>query len=324
MSLEPRGYFNWLRYRALQDSSLQVEDWQIADLRTDSLEKLFLKLKKIDVDIDKATFYQEAENCSSPEELTVKLFGNKDNIDQVYLLIFELWRRLLPEKAGLSLFCDELDHLIYLYDEGKLESDENLQDALAALLDVLDENLDLGADAQTLFSALDNYLGHDLEVFLYNYSFDQIDASNDLYAEDLIEDFYAFVKIKKWFDFLRIKIASKKDVVEANLILQSLIRELEQKPDLDLQIEILKFMVEIGDPELFVDLAKRTIGLIDQEEDFVELAEIISDYYRRLDLEKKEKSLKKILEKHRNEKKAVSKSKTLNQLRKEFVEILSG
>ena len=331
MPLEPRAYYNLLKYQFLQNPQAKAESeaWQVEDLRKLSLETLLGKLKNLGVEFDKESFLEHAEEYGSPEDLTFELFKKRDDIDQIYLILFEIWRRFLPEKVGLSIFCDELDRLIYLYDKEDLENDENLQDALASLLDILDENLDLGADPKKLFKSVTRYLGHDIEVFLYNYIFDQIESGNDLYAEELIEDFYAFIKIASWFDFLRIKIAAKKDIVEANFILKNLIKELKNTADLDLQIEILKFMVEAGDPELFVDLAKNTLPLIKSEEDFSELIEIVSDYYRRLDLEHKEKPLQVLLSQlSANKEKEKAKKeldfKQLDQALKEFECILSG
>ena len=333
MPLEPRAYYNLLKYQFLQNLQVKTESkttsWQVEDLRKISVETLLDRLITLGVEFDKGSFLECAEDYASPEDLTFELFKKRDDIDQIYLIIFEMWRRFLPEKVGLSIFCDELDRLIYLYDKEDLENDENLQDALASLLDILDENLDLGADAKKLFQSVTRYLGHDIEVFLYNYIFDQIESGNDLYADELIEGFYAFIKIASWFDFLRIKIAAKKDIVEANFILRNLIKELKNKPDLDLQIEILKFMVEAGDPELFVDLAKNTLPFIKSEEDFLELIEIVSDYYRRLDLEHKEKPLKALLSQlsANKEKETVKREfdlKKLDQVLKEFDCILSG
>ena len=325
MPLEPRAYYNLLKYQFLQNPQTkeETEAWQVENLRVLSLEKLLDKLKKLGVEFDKSSFLECAENYATIEDLTFDLFKKQDQIDQIYLMLFELWRRFLPEKASLSIFCDELDRLIYLYDKEDLENDENLQDALASLLDILDENLDLGADAKKLFKSVTRYLGHDIEIFLYNYIFDQIEAGNDLYAEELIEGFYLFIKITNWFDFLRIKISAKQDIVEANFILKNLAKELKNKPDLDLQIEILKFMIEAGDPALFLELAKNTLPLIKEEADFLELIEIVSDYYRRLDLEQKEKTLQKLLSRSFSEE-AKPKFEKLDQVLKEFECILNG
>ncbi|MFA5249843.1 MAG: hypothetical protein WC371_00305 [Parachlamydiales bacterium] len=297
ISLEPKAFYNLLKYNFLKNPRLSVEAWQVEDLRPLALEKLFEKLKAMGLDLDKARFLELAENYEAPEDLAAEEFQRfgEEQTEKIYLICFELWRRLLPEKAGLSLFCDEMDHLIHLYSLGAMDSDENLQDALAALLDILEKQVDQGAVPKELFHSLSGHFGHNLELFLYDYVFDQIEASNELYAEELIEGFYPFVTIERWFDFLRVKIAIKKDAAEANSILKNLIRELKESPVLDLQMEILLFMVEEGDPELFLHLAKQTLALVRNETDLTELMEIALDYYRRLDLEKKEQLVQALL-----------------------------
>ncbi len=48
----------------------------------------------------------------------------------------------VAERLCLSVFCDELDHQINLYDSGEIERPEAIPDVLANLQEVLDENTD--------------------------------------------------------------------------------------------------------------------------------------------------------------------------------------
>ena len=61
--------------------------------------------------------------------------------------------------------------------------------------------------------------------------------------------------------------------------------------------EILKFLVTTGDPSLFINFAKKTIMHLEIESDFLEFMEMVSDFYRRLDIEEKEKKIQKIIKK---------------------------
>jgi hypothetical protein len=303
MRLHTKALYNLLRYNYLDDPSIFCEAWQVEDLRALGMEELFLRLSNFGVSLDKRHFILYAEDCDNPEDLAECLIVDKNSAvkqDQIYLLIFELWRRLLPEKLSLSVFCDELDRRIYLYDKGTLESSELLEDAVANLLDILDENIDEGSAPKEVFLSVSGYCAHDLESFLYDYIADQIDEGNEAYAGDLIEDFYQFLTNWRWFDFLRVRLVAKTDILLANDIIKKIILDENESPDVDLSLEILKFMVQEGDPDLFVQLARLTISNLKIEADLLELLETIAEFYRRLDEEEKDALIQKIIDKRAN------------------------
>jgi hypothetical protein len=119
--METRGHalYNLIRMNWLEDPTLPVEPWQVEDYRLLPDEEIYSRLEKLGISIDQARFIEYALHFTSPEEMTETLWVDEelDNFDQAYLLIFELWRRFLPEKQSLSIFCDELDYLIDRYDE---------------------------------------------------------------------------------------------------------------------------------------------------------------------------------------------------------------
>src|SRR5262245_463375 len=136
MSTKGRALFNLIRTSWLEDPTLSVEPWQVEDLRAVPLQEVLDRLGKFNIHLTQESFEGFAENSDSPEELTEMLWvGEEDpeRYDQAYLLLFELWRRLLPQRASLSVFCDELDRLIDLYDQDLLENEEALQDGFAEL-----------------------------------------------------------------------------------------------------------------------------------------------------------------------------------------------
>ncbi|MCB1119646.1 MAG: hypothetical protein KDK65_06775, partial [Chlamydiia bacterium] len=178
---------NWLR-----DNQENVEPWQVEDYRSLSLKQLFERLSERQIHLDQERFFEAAQSFDSPEDL-VDAIGQSLNVagkelDAVYLLIFELWRRLLPEKQSLSLLCDELDNLIHAYDQGNLFHLEKLQDALANLVVVIEDNAEEEEeDPATLFNAVMQNLANDLVAFLYDMITDQIDLGEVDYAEELYE-----------------------------------------------------------------------------------------------------------------------------------------
>lgn len=299
MKLQTKALYNLLRLNLIEDQSIECDPWQVEDLRLILTDELLQKFSELGVFLDKEQFIIYSDNCDTPEDLAEFLFADyKDPKihDQLYLLVFELWRRLLPEKQSLSIFCDDLDHLIFAYDRGELESDEPLQDGLANLEEILDENADIGAEPTDVFQSLCEYCAHDIESFLYDFISEQIDAHNELYASELLDGFYPYTTDLRWFDFLRARLLSYQDIAEANHVISHLMNELGQHSDLDLQMEVLRFMVNTGDRNLFVQLVHQTLPLLKTEEDFLELLEIVADYYRRLDQEEVEESIQKIME----------------------------
>lgn len=300
MEFQTKALYNLLKFNFYNDRTIKCEPWQIEDLKTLKTEKLFEKLSALGIAIDKKHFILYAENCDSPEELTdLLIVDNEATIyhDQIYLIIFELWKRLLPDKPSLSIFCDELDTVIHLYDKREPKTEELLQDLLSSLQDILEEHVDKGKDPKAVIRLISTYLAHDLERFLYDYITDQIDNDNDSYATELIEGFYPYLKNLKWFDFLRMRIVAKGDVLLANDILENLLEKLQEFPDLDLQIEMLKSMIERGDPELFIKLSALTLKVLKTEGDFLEFLEILADFYRCLDMEENDRLIQKIIDK---------------------------
>lgn len=301
--MQTKALYNLLRLQAAEDPTVEAEAWALEDLRQITPEEIFSRLAARNVHLDKLAFVQFAENCDTPEDLAELLLPDQESeesYDPLYLLVFELWRRLLPEKQSLSIFGDELDHRIALYsqdDQENLESDEEIQDALANLLEVLDENADAGADPQEVFLAVSDYCAHDLESFIVDYIVDILDSENEPYASELIEGFTPYVSEPIWFDFLRARLASFKDIAEANRIIH---RILENEPEPTLLMEILNFLAGSGEHELFVAAVKKILPLLKTEEELLEVMEIAADYYGRLDQDAIEQSIQKLMQKRKS------------------------
>jgi hypothetical protein len=262
-------------------------------------EELFAQLAKRGVRLDRNAFCEFARQGDTPEELADLLLPDgapEKERDPFYLLVFELWRRLLPEKQSLSIFCDELDYRIALYDRGEKFSDDLLQDAIANLLEVLDENTDLGADPEDVFTAICNYCAHDLESFLYDYIAELLDSGNSLYASELVEGFSLCVTDPFWFDFLKTRLLAFTDVGDANLALHRL---LENDLDFPLLLEMLHFLAAHGERELFSLGVQKTIPLLAGNEDWREAIEIIADSYARLGDLERERLARQWMEKDR-------------------------
>lgn len=301
MRFQRKALYNLLRMNWLLDPSLGVEDWQIADYRQMPLAMLFEKLSEEGIEIDQHAFQLFADHFESPEEMTDTLVeeseASTEQEDRIYLLVFELWRRLVPQQPCLSVFCDELDHLINLYDRQLLTSLEPLEDILATLQELLLEIADSGADPEEAFATYSQSCAHNLEDFLNDFLLDQLDAGNIDYAGELIEGFQEFIHDKEWFDLHRIRILEETDPHEANAILAEIVYNIEDEPhDLEFNLELLSYLVENGNRQLFRKVTERILRQIELEEDFQDLLGICADYYQRLDEEEEEKKVLQLLE----------------------------
>ncbi|NGX45101.1 MAG: hypothetical protein K940chlam2_00243 [Chlamydiae bacterium] len=281
MQTKGRALFNLLRMNWVEDSQLSVEPWQVENYRTLPLEKLFEMAGELNISLDKDRFVHYATSCESPEELTEALWlGGEDpsEHDRIYLIVFELWRRLQPEKQSLSLFCDELDYLIDLYDRAELPNDEPLQTALSELARILDESVDRGQPPKEVFQALSEYCAHDLEAFIYDLAASQIDLGNNILASELVDGFFAYVEDNKWFEFLHARLMFDADEEEAHFMIDRLMERLQEEPDFELLLEIARFMASKGSRDHFFRAALDAKPYLQVEEDFQELLALSCEF----------------------------------------------
>ena len=299
MELKGKALFNLLRISWLEDQTIEVNPWQVEDLRDLSIDQLFSRLKQLGLILDEKSFYLYAENCDSPEDLLECVWIEEEDLEgreKSYLLLFELWRRFLPGKLCLSVFCDELDQLIELYDSGALEDEEHLQNALTIFEDILDDASDEEGDPKKVFAEIASYCAHDLERFIADYIFDQISEKNETYASELLDAFYEFASNSRRFDFLRARLMALSNIEDSNLIYGRILEELQEKPDLELILQVVESLIHHGDVRLFMMTVKQAIPLLQTEEEFQNLLAMVAEYYRCLDRDEEENAIKGLLD----------------------------
>lgn len=299
--IEKRALYLLLRMNWLDQPTLPIEPWQVEDYRLLPLSILFDRLKDFQIFLDKTSFIAFADECGSPEDLTDHLvvdasFPPKQE-DQIYLLVFELWRRLLSDKPSLSILCNELDYQICLYDDQELENPFDLQDALTHFLLALDENTDKGIPAEDAFQLILSYCANDIETFLYDFISEQIDEDNECYAHELLDDFDPYIGNNKWFKLLRLRLSERSRSKTGESLCQNILEENLPEKDLEFNLEFLSILGNLGDSILVNHIVRETIHLIKKEESFQDLLCILIDYFHLLDDEKEETSLKTLLAK---------------------------
>ncbi len=301
MELSRRASYNLLRYSWLEDPSLEVQPWQVEDYRTLPDEEVFSRLENNGITLDYDLFLNSSYSFDSPEDYADNITEGKPisekTRDQIFLLIFELWRRFTPEKLSLSIFCDELDRQISLFDSGELETDESMQDVITHLQAILDENIDDGAKPVEVFQAVCVNCFHNLEDFLYDYTLLQIELGNESYASELVEGFGPYLKGSKWFELLEIQLLALSDVEESMQLLKKTVQKAMKDDDFEYNLDILAFMAKVGDEKDFVKLAKKTLPILELEVDFQDFLIIFKDYCHFLDLDDKEREIDQIIKK---------------------------
>lgn len=300
MELDRKALYNLVRMNWLNDPEIDAEPWQIEDYRCLTPHTILEMLHSWDIALNEQEFIRLAEECDSPEFLTdfltEDLALDPQEQDQIYLLIFELWRQLLPEKQCLSIFCDELDHQIYLYDQGKLKSAEEIQDTIANLQVLMDENYDSGAKPKEIFATVASSCANDLKTFLFDYIAEAIDNEQYSYATELCEGFDPYLKGEKWFELLKIRLLDLSDHEGALNELRKIVQKAIKEEDCDFNMELLAFILQAGEKGELQKIIKATLPLLKTEEDFLEVLAITADYYNYNDDDQKESQIQQLID----------------------------
>lgn len=295
--MERRALYHSLRVNWQLDPMSGVEPWQVEEYRKVPADELFARLAGIGVPVEYAQFMALADSEESPEDLAETLLPDdiqdQETADQIYLIVFELWRRLLSERQTLSIFCDEWDHQIDLYEAGHLDSMEGLGDVLNQFSSILEETKDEGEDPKALYESILQGCAHDVEAFLYDFSLAQIQEQNIPYAEEIVENFIPYVKDKHWFKLLNLQILAKTDPSEASRLTPALVKDCQALQDLEFNLEFLAFLATQGQEDKpFTQLAKLIVPQLSIEEDFWDFLSSAEDYFHYKDAEDKEEWVK--------------------------------
>ncbi|MCB1116173.1 MAG: hypothetical protein KDK71_06855 [Chlamydiia bacterium] len=298
MTYQGRALYNLLQMNLKSNPTLEVEAWQVEDYRALTEEALFHRLEELDIFIDRDNFLLYVEECDSPEDLSDCLYLEEDyeKHEKVFLAVFELWRRLVPHKQSLSIFVDEFDHLIERYEEGDIGCEEDLQGSIESFQAILDDNVDEGGESREGYHFFSAYSCHDLEVFIFEYIAHQIDVENRLYANELLDGFYAYVDNRRWFDLLKARLVYAADEEEGKVMIERLLTSLKEEKELYLLFETLHYLIYIEETDLFRSAYYQTIEEVETEEDLRELLMLTAEYLNAVDKEVEEKVVNQLLE----------------------------
>lgn len=299
--IERKALYNLLRMQWLLDPNIEVKPWQVQDFRSLPLEELFDKLQEMELWLDKDRFLAYGDQVDTPEDLTDSLISDREDLeaeegDLIYLLLFELWRRLLPEKQSLSIFCDELDHLILSYDQDELQDPGPLEDAVDNLITILRDGTDEGNDPLDVFDAVASRCANDLESFLYDYIQELIEKEQYQYANDLLDSLLDFVSDLRWFLLLKAELLFTEDTEAAIHLVRDLIGDTRGDRDPEFNLALLALLVGRIDDTPFFSLVKETIPLLEKRGQYEELLQTIKEFFTRQDRDKESQQIEALIE----------------------------
>lgn len=280
---------------------MAVESWQVLDYTSLTVENLFRRLSQASIPLSQKEFREIAGSLDSPEELSeVLTLDDPKYKKMVYLIVFELWKRFPELPETLSIFCDKFDGILFAYDKNPKEMGECVQSHFIELSEILESNMAQGGRPKPLFAYISRYFAADLETYLYRYIYDQIEWDNDIIASKILGRFYEFVREKEWFDFLRLKLLQGVPPEDATAMVARFLEGLKAKPNVELSLEILRYFLQTGHIEPFLEIYKDVANIIKREEDFREMLDLIYQFYALNDRKEEENSIRAFILKRKN------------------------
>ena len=264
MEFHGRGFYNTLLF----SSSEQAQKWQIEDYSALSLQKLFQKLKEQNILSDEATLKEYMNSAESPEDLTDILSPfdeGTEPFEKSYLVIFELWKRFMPQKESLSIFCDKLDHLIHGYDQGEAVADE-LVKALNDLTKIFEDLCASGLSQKETYELFSSYLAQDLETFIYDFLCDLIEAGEKTLAFDFLFGFYDFLHDKPALDLLKSTINLIENPEDSEAVFFNTIEKTFEKKRHNLILDAIYFTFDAGFIQISKTIAQSLLSKIKGDE----------------------------------------------------------
>lgn len=298
MQLLGRARYNLLQKKAQQDPSIHVLPWQVANYRAMDTEDLFDELSALGIDISPKSFEKMADTFDSPEELFAH-FSREEENEQIYPLLFELWRRLLSQYETISIFCDELDFQIDNYEKNPEQNEDLLQTLLFELGDILDDNVDDGQKPKVVFNHIKAYLSADLEKIIYRFIDNLIEKNNHVTASEMINHFSEYVSENLSFDFLKLKLLIGVPEDHATAFMARFIERLNDKPDFHIYCELLRYLIQRGDLELFLTTSRQLLDIIKTNAEFEQVLQILYSFFNLNDLEKNKKFISDFIDKRK-------------------------
>lgn len=303
MELGTKALYNALKFRTLENEPVKELTWQISDLRALSLDALFHDLIKLGFNLDKQIFLVYAEECDSPEDMVELLADHQEDeedpeqLDRIYLILFELWRRLVPERPSISILCDELDRAIYAYDTGE-EDSAAIWDALEPVLEIVQSSVDQGMKIDEAYRAIEANCAHDLRRFFTDFILDLLDSGSLQDAEDLFARLKPYFEKNPWTWLIEARFIVKQRPADARALLRKAIATAEKLSyPTEFFVEAAQALRWIEDDSLLTSILDGGYRSIHSHSDGCTYLELLSDAVSFYDLDSLEREVQELVKK---------------------------
>lgn len=261
----------------MYDKSIEVEPWQVEDYRKHPIDFIFKRLRALGFALDEKQFITYAKHAESPEQLSELICDDANEFDKVYLLIFELWRRLLPTHKTASIQCDEICYQIFRYEHEDLANFDELFEALSSLEEMLEDLEDEGLQKSQILHKVSELCGYNLENFLFDFIQNLLDEGLEKEAGELIDTFRPYVENSRTFEFLHARFIFFADEAEATMHLLQILEE--ELTDIDLLLEIAFFALDLVDKNVLLKSCQQLLTLDLDNAAMEQLIEILQQFF---------------------------------------------
>ena len=278
MLFQGRAYYNLLCLERQRANYIKAEPWEYLDYRALSFDDLFASLREYNFFFDGETFEEIAAEVDAPEQLVQYLQIEDEGTERkVYLILFEIWRRLLDDRETVSIFCDELDYIISRFEED--EDDSTLLLILQQVVEILDSNVDYGSSPDKVFKRFCSYLAHDLENVIYTFIGSKIKKGEDGVFLNLLDHFIPYVSDKRQLQFLKVRALPKVFLEEKKKLLEYIVSSLQEDVNVTLSFGILFYLIGQRNKELFSELFSFLANHNNDEGVLVKLLDVLVAYH---------------------------------------------
>jgi hypothetical protein len=293
MKKEIKAHYNLLKAQVAWDPSTPHEKWMVEDLSAVSDKNLLKRLEDLKVPVSSTNLKKYLEEIETPEDfleaVTLETDG-PEKVENVYLILFELFKRHAPKKESLSIFADELDSLIQKYEATSGKNWAEIVPHLKQLVHILRENLSGVKNPSEVLEKLSRHFAYDLEGFIYDFIADLIDSSQEVLAEEFIELFFDYLTKPYWFTLLEYYLKGADEERLENLSDLAI-----ETKDFEFSLEVLHVLKE-EESDRFFPLLSHTVDFSKEEADFVELLTVAQEFFEEKDRLREMMEIKKILD----------------------------
>jgi len=288
-SFETKALYNSMRM--LREDEAIETTWKTRDWRVVDMNHLFDELRALGISVNKALFYQWATHCDTPEDLLEYLFLDEEIEeeqlqqeikDRLYLTLFELWRRLVPEKRSLSTIADDIDHAIFAFDRESSMSFESVESLLEEWVRVIESMYDEGQSLSDVFRAIEPYFAHNVQEFIVDFILDALAHGHVDLVEPLFEKVRNYLTIEPlWTRIIDLKLHLRDDDIdELHKRLGELVAHILTTPQTGTAIffSLCDIALDLDKEELFLRLLDRLLPHVQEREDIEIICDLLFDF----------------------------------------------